>query len=354
MKKIVLAVVLMLSLAGTAAAQNVDDFERFKAELEHEKSDYQTRRAEEYAHFKAAYYGAFEQFVRLYQQYLKDDEAVMDLMASDDGIKVRPEMLAVQPRVVTTAADQKQILAESMRNIRHLKPEDLIPVLSDKQDTVERMQEAAEALVEIVKGMATVAEEDNDEPVNVTTDVVLEPYDPEYFSKLPSLEEISGNDAPGSSETEASAAGTPVGTSSASASESSARLSSSVPSGKPTDYVRISSPFGTRIHPITRKKHTHKGIDLAAPKMTPIYATADGEVTFSGRNGGYGNFVKINHRNGYKTAYAHMHRIAVKKGADVHKGDLIGYVGTTGSSTGNHLHYEVYYQDKLVDPATTL
>lgn len=354
MKKIVLAVVLMLSLAGTAAAQNVDDFERFKAELEHEKSDYQTRRAEEYAHFKAAYYGAFEQFLRLYQQYLKDDEKVIDLMASDDGIKVRPEMLAVQPRVVTTAADQKQILAESMRNIRHLKPEDLIPVLSDKQDTVERMQEAADALVEIVKGMATVAEEDNDEPVNVTTEVVLEPYDPEYFSKLPSLEEISGNDSPGSSETEASAAGTPVGTSSAAASESSARLSSSVPSGKPTDYVRISSPFGTRIHPITRKKHTHKGIDLAAPKMTPIYATADGEVTFSGRNGGYGNFVKINHRNGYKTAYAHMHRIAVKKGADVHKGDLIGYVGTTGSSTGNHLHYEVYYQDKLVDPATTL
>ena len=354
MKKVVLTLAALSVLAGTAAAQNVDDFDRFKAELEHEKSDYQTRRAEEYAHFKAAYYGAFEQFLRLYQQYLKDDEKVIDLMASDDGIKVRPEMLAVQPRVVTTAADQKQILAESMRNIRHLKPEDLIPVLSDKQDTVERMQEAAEALVEIVKGMATVAEEDNDEPVNVTTEVVLEPYDPEYFSKLPSLEEISGNDAPGSSETEASAAGTPVGTSSAAASESSARLSSSVPSGKPTDYVRISSPFGTRIHPITRKKHTHKGIDLAAPKMTPIYATADGEVTFSGRNGGYGNFVKINHRNGYKTAYAHMHRIAVKKGADVHKGDLIGYVGTTGSSTGNHLHYEVYYQDKLVDPATTL
>lgn len=354
MKKVVLTLAALSVLAGTAAAQNVDDFDRFKAELEHEKSDYQTRRAEEYAHFKAAYYGAFEQFLRLYQQYLKDDEKVIDLMASDDGIKVRPEMLAEQPRVVTTAADQKQILAESMRNIRLIKPEDLIPVLSDKQDTVERMQEAAEALVEIVKGMATVAEEDNDEPVNVTTEVVLEPYDPEYFSKLPSLEEISGNDAPGSSETEASAAGIPVGTSSAATSESSARLSSSVPSGKPTDYVRISSPFGTRIHPITRKKHTHKGIDLAAPKMTPIYATADGEVTFSGRNGGYGNFVKINHRNGYKTAYAHMHRIAVKKGADVHKGDLIGYVGTTGSSTGNHLHYEVYYKDKLVDPATTL
>ena len=349
MKKIVLALAALSALAVTAAAQDVDGFEQFKAAREREMSDYQSRRAEEYAHFKAAYYGAFEQFLKLYQQYLEDDEAVIDLMSSDDGIKVEPAMLAVQPKAVTTAADQKQILAESMKNIRHLRPEDLIPVLSDKQDTVERMQEAAETLEEIVKDMATVAVEENDEPVNVTTKVVLEPYDPEYFSNLPSLEEISGNDASGSSE-----AGTPVGTSSATASESSAGLSSSVPSGKPTEYVRISSPFGTRVHPITRKKHTHKGIDLAAPKMTPIYATADGEVTFSGRNGGYGNFVKINHRNGYKTAYAHMHKIALKKGADVHKGDLIGYVGTTGSSTGNHLHYEVYYQDKLVDPATTL
>lgn len=355
MKKVVLTLAALSVLAGTAAAQNADDaFEKFKRQQELDKQAFADQRAEEYARFKAAYYGAFEQFVRLYQQYLKDDEAVMDLMASDDGIEVRPEMLAVQPKVVTTVADQKQILAESMRNIRHLKPEDLIPVLSDKQDTVERMQEAAGILEEIVKDMATVAVEENDGPVNVTTEVVLEPYDPEYFSKLPSLEEISGNEASGSSETEASAAGTSVGTSSATASESSAGLSSSVPSGKPTEYVRISSPFGTRVHPITRKKHTHKGIDLAAPKMTPIYATADGEVTFSGRNGGYGNFVKINHRNGYKTAYAHMHRIAVKKGADVHKGDLVGYVGTTGSSTGDHLHYEVYYQDKLVDPATTL
>ena len=321
MKKVVIAMAVLSALAVAAAAQDVDGFEQFKAAREREMSDYQSRRAEEYAHFKAAYYGAFEQFLKLYQQYLEDDEAVIDLMASDDGIKVEPAMLAVQPKAVTTAADQKQILAESMKNIRHLKPEDLIPVLSDKQDTVERMQEAAETLEEIVKDMATVAVEENDEPVNVTTKVVLEPYDPEYFSNLPSLEEISGNDASGSSE-----AGTPVGTSSATASESSAGLSSSVPSGKPTEYVRISSPFGTRVHPIT----------------------------FSGRNGGYGNFVKINHRNGYKTAYAHMHKIAVKKGADVHKGDLIGYVGTTGSSTGNHLHYEVYYQDKLLDPATTL
>ena len=139
------------ALAVTAVAQDVDDFDQFKAAREREMSDYQSRRAEEYAHFKAAYYGAFEQFLKLYQQYLEDDEAVIDLMSSDDGIKVEPAMLAVQPKAVTTAADQKQILAESMKNIRHLRPEDLIPVLSDKQDTVARMQEAAETLEEIVK-----------------------------------------------------------------------------------------------------------------------------------------------------------------------------------------------------------
>jgi murein DD-endopeptidase MepM/ murein hydrolase activator NlpD len=77
-------------------------------------------------------------------------------------------------------------------------------------------------------------------------------------------------------------------------------------------------------------------------------------VTFAAYNGGYGNFVKLNHENGYKTAYAHMHKIAVKNGDKIKKGDLVGYVGTTGSSTGNHLHYEVYYKDQLVDPATTL
>ena len=351
MKKVILSLAVLSALVVTATAQNVYDFEQFKADREREMNEYQARRAEEYARFKAAYYGAFEQFLKLYQQYLEDDEKVIDLMASDDGIKLEPAMLAVQPKVETTAGDQKRILEENMKNIRHLKPEDLIPVLSDKQDTVDRMQEAAETLEEIVKDMATVTVKDNDEPVNVTTEVVLEPFDPEYFSNLPSLED-AGHAEDVSEPVEPSAEDTQ--TSQPASSESPAAMSSAIPHGKPTDYVRISSPFGTRVHPITRKKHTHKGIDLAAPKMTPIYATADGEVTFSGRNGGYGNFVKINHRNGYKTAYAHMHKIAVKKGADVHKGDLIGYVGTTGASTGNHLHYEVYYQDKLIDPATTL
>ena len=127
-----------------------------------------------------------------------------------------------------------------------------------------------------------------------------------------------------------------------------------IPSGKPCTYTRISSPFGERIHPVYGKKSFHKGIDLAAPNGTPIYATADGVVAFAGVCNGYGNFIKLNHQNGYKTGYAHMSSMVVKTNDKVKKGDLIGYVGSTGTSTGNHLHYEVYYNDQVTDPAKTL
>ena len=127
-----------------------------------------------------------------------------------------------------------------------------------------------------------------------------------------------------------------------------------IPSGKPCTYSRISSPFGERIHPVYGKKSFHKGVDLAAPNGTPIYATADGVVAFAGVCNGYGNFIKLNHQNGYKTGYAHMSKMVVKTNDKVKKGDLIGYVGSTGTSTGNHLHYEVYYNDQVTDPAKTL
>ncbi|HIZ86669.1 MAG TPA: peptidoglycan DD-metalloendopeptidase family protein [Candidatus Coprenecus pullistercoris] len=328
MRNIVFPVIMLFLSAAAASAQDVT-LEDFKNARKQEKAAFEQRRAEEYAAFLARYESAFEEFRRLYGEYVEEEKSVLDLMASDDGIRISPVELAVEPRAETTVSDQRRLLEENLRSIRHLRPEDLVPVLSDKEDSVARIREAAEVMEEIVSGMSPVPEGEDDVPISVP-DVVLEPLDtvpavvPEPVGTLPS------------------------------AVDSTVARDPSVPSGKPTEYVRISSPFGTRIHPITHKKHTHKGIDLAAPQMTPIYATADGEVTFSGRNGGYGNFVKINHRNGYKTAYAHMHRIAVDKGADVRKGDLIGYVGTTGSSTGNHLHYEVHYLDKLLDPATTM
>lgn len=121
----------------------------------------------------------------------------------------------------------------------------------------------------------------------------------------------------------------------------------------PVDFARISSRFSTgRRHPVLNKIRAHKGVDYAAPRGTPIKATGDGRVTLAGRHGGYGNTVIIQHGNRYKTLYAHMHNFAkgIRNGSQVKQGQVIGYVGTTGLSTGPHLHYEFQVNGVHVDP----
>lgn len=119
----------------------------------------------------------------------------------------------------------------------------------------------------------------------------------------------------------------------------------------PINGARISSNFGTRRHPISGYTRLHKGTDFAAPTGTPIYAAGSGTVQRASWNGGYGNFIKIKHSRGYETAYAHLSRYAkgLKPGMKVRQGDVIGYVGSTGASTGPHLHYEVYVDGKPVN-----
>lgn len=113
---------------------------------------------------------------------------------------------------------------------------------------------------------------------------------------------------------------------------------------------RMSSSFGYRTHPILGFRRLHKGMDIAAPTGTPIRAANDGTVAFSGRNGGYGNYVRINHGGGIQTAYGHMSRIAVRNGVRVSRGQVIGYVGSTGMSSGPHLHYELWRNGVAVNP----
>jgi murein DD-endopeptidase MepM/ murein hydrolase activator NlpD len=119
----------------------------------------------------------------------------------------------------------------------------------------------------------------------------------------------------------------------------------------PINGARLSSGFGNRTHPILGYTKLHKGTDFAAPVGTPIYAAGNGVVMHYGPYSTYGNYAKIQHANGYVTAYAHMSRFnkAVHKGSRVHQGEIIGYVGTTGQSTGPHLHYEVYVSGKPVN-----
>jgi murein DD-endopeptidase MepM/ murein hydrolase activator NlpD len=113
---------------------------------------------------------------------------------------------------------------------------------------------------------------------------------------------------------------------------------------------RITSDFGMRLHPIFKRYRKHPGIDFAAKAGAPIYATADGIVKLAKYNGGYGNCVIIDHLYGFESRYGHMQKILVRRGQRVKRGDKIGLVGKTGIATAPHLHFEVHYKGKEVNP----
>ena len=118
----------------------------------------------------------------------------------------------------------------------------------------------------------------------------------------------------------------------------------------PVEGARLSSGFGSRRHPVLGYRKMHKGVDFAAPRGTPILAAGTGVVERANRYGSFGNYIKIRHTDGYKTAYAHLKSFKVKKGQRVKQDQVIGYVGTTGRSTGPHLHYEVHHHGKAINP----
>jgi murein DD-endopeptidase MepM/ murein hydrolase activator NlpD len=123
----------------------------------------------------------------------------------------------------------------------------------------------------------------------------------------------------------------------------------------PLQVLQVTSGFRLdRMHPILRRVLPHTGIDYAASYGTPVYATADGSVSYAAERGGYGNLVEVQHPNGYATRYAHLSRIGVQPGHAVRQGDVIGWVGATGLATGPHLHFEVRRKGQPVDPALAM
>ena len=131
------------------------------------------------------------------------------------------------------------------------------------------------------------------------------------------------------------------------------KMIKSIPSIQPVsnrDLTRIASGFGLRMHPIYKIIKMHKGMDFTAPIGTEIYATGDGVVEKVGWVGGYGKTIMINHGFGYKTRYAHCSKYNCRKGQKVKRGDLIGFVGNTGQSSGPHLHYEVFKNNRQINP----
>ncbi len=123
-----------------------------------------------------------------------------------------------------------------------------------------------------------------------------------------------------------------------------------VPSTLPAEDYYVSSSYGLRKDPLTGRRAFHKGVDLAGWHNTKIFAPADGKVKRAGRNGGYGNFIEIEHANGFTSRFGHLNKIKVAKGQLVAKNDVIGLMGSTGRSTSTHLHYEVLYNGKQINP----
>lgn len=147
--------------------------------------------------------------------------------------------------------------------------------------------------------------------------------------------------APGSSTLAAAAVAAPV---------SFRPVSVSIPSRMPLESASLTSGYGMRWHPVLGGRRAHKGVDLAQPTGTAVYATADGVVSRADWFSGYGLFISLEHGGKIQTRYGHLSRLNVAAGQAVHKGDLIGYVGSTGRSTGPHLHYEVRIAGAAVNP----
>jgi murein DD-endopeptidase MepM/ murein hydrolase activator NlpD len=120
----------------------------------------------------------------------------------------------------------------------------------------------------------------------------------------------------------------------------------------PIDGARLSSRYGRRKHPILGYTRMHRGVDFAARRGTPVMAAGDGKIDYAGRKGGYGKYVRIRHNSDYKTAYAHLHKYGrgIRGGKRVRQGQIIGYVGSTGRSTGPHLHYEILRNNRQINP----
>ncbi|MGE4419606.1 MAG: M23 family metallopeptidase [Sulfurimonas sp.] len=125
-----------------------------------------------------------------------------------------------------------------------------------------------------------------------------------------------------------------------------------IPSGSPIIYNGLTSSFGYRIHPTLNSKELHRGIDMKAAMDTPVYATADGIVEWAGfhEKSGFGNLIILQHNYGFRSYFAHLNKIVIKSGSFIKKGDLIAYTGNSGMSSGPHLHYEIRFIQRAVDP----
>lgn len=288
-----------------------------------------------------------------------------------DRVSMVKEIAAADQRRLQEMNDVAKEIAQTQKDLEDEKKalENTREELKESEEALNAKNEEAEALlaelVDVCEDMNALHEKFEEEEDYMLEQIAAK--DQEYNEKLAEEAEISRQASIQASIEEASRqAAIQAALEESRRQEEASRPKPTVPKDEPSAppsgdgssaswitpcaYSYVSSPFGYRVHPVTGKYTMHQGVDLPAPRGTPIYASRSGYVTIATYNSTAGNYVTINHQDGYTSVYMHMTHDVVGVGEYVKAGQLIGYVGSTGRSTGNHLHFGIAYNGQYVNP----
>ncbi len=303
--RIITGIALLIALSVNSKAQInskkdlEQDFENYKKQEAQNFSDFKKKRAEELKQMEQEYQDYYNSMVGLKKYYIQKKDTVKANVV-DEAIKFESKVsaslgkpLKVTEKVVITKDEQPAVIFQSPKP-QKVEEQPAVVFQSPKQ------QPQAEQPVE-----ATTPPAQKQEELTETTFVAR----PEDADAVPVL--------------------TPL----------------------PKSKAKITSPFGMRMHPTLGRPIKHNGVDFGSGKNTEVYAAANGKIVLAEFSKSYGNYIIIEHKDGTGSVYAHLEKITTTKGSKVRKGELIGYTGSTGRSSGAHLHYEVRVSGTPVDPA---
>ena len=315
----------------------IDSLEEMIAQKEEELAEAQKKEEEQYEKFKTRVRVMYEQGETSYLEVLLSADDLSDFLSKYEIVSqiaeydknLFEELKALKEEIAQTKAEleEDRQQAENARKELEVSKSELDTQLANRSQAMKELESAAE---EVKASFAEIEAEENS--INAQIDKIVKEMEAEAERKR--QEEAAKAQQSGSGSGSTSSGTTQV-----------AGYTHPLPSG----YRYVTSRFGYRNHPVTGQYKLHTGVDISAPNGTPIYAAKPGTVIIAGYSSAWGNYVVINHGGGITTLYAHMSKILTTKGATVSAGQQIGKVGSTGYSTGNHLHFEVRqngsYQD---------
>lgn len=273
------------------------------------------------------------------QDHLSDVETQMQSLA-DRNFTLKDDLTTIESELQSALSQRNTALLESTQMRRDIKvlENQLVSLEEKENDTVERLTEQTDQFIASMENLVELAGLDVDDLMAGDEELVAGQGGPfiefqadgrpggRLKSKLQNLENRLAY------------------------SESLQTVIKKMPFAVPLHGYYMTSKFGKRRDPMNRRWAMHYGLDFGSSPRAPVYVTAPGKVTFAGWKGNFGKMVEVDHGAGIKTRYAHMSKVTVKKGQVIQFGDKIGVIGSTGRSTGNHLHYEVLFRDKALNP----